>query len=243
MRGIFWNSNGFKDPKKHKFVSDLIKENNLNFIAISETGRSEFLPRFLKNLCSGRDYLWYSKTPRGKSAGMLLGVDLQMYDIGAIEEGNYYVKFHLCNKSDNFKWALVVAYGPAQDDNKESFLAKLVNMCSHENLPLVMGGDYNIIRHPTEKNNDYYQIRWHFLFNAIIDGLNLKEIQMSGTSYTWVNNLANPTFEKLDQVLVTTEWEEKFPLTTVRALTREAYTPLNKFWRTIAYGYTTYVQV
>jgi hypothetical protein len=36
MRGIFWNSNGFKDPKKHKFVSDLIKENNLNFIAISE---------------------------------------------------------------------------------------------------------------------------------------------------------------------------------------------------------------
>jgi hypothetical protein len=60
-----------------------------------------------------------------------------------------------------------------------------------------------------------------FLFNAVIDGLNLKEIQMSGTSYTWANNLANPTFEKLDQVLVTTEWEEKFPLTTVRVLTRE----------------------
>jgi hypothetical protein len=56
-RNIFWNINGFKDPNKHKFISDLTKKNNLNFIAISEIGRSEFMPRFLKNLLSGRDYL------------------------------------------------------------------------------------------------------------------------------------------------------------------------------------------
>jgi hypothetical protein len=56
----------------------------------------------------------------------------------------------------------------------------------------------------------------------------MKEIQMLGRKYTWVNNLANPTFEKLDRILVTTEWEEKFPLTTVRALTRDVsdHTPL-----------------
>jgi hypothetical protein len=91
--------------------------------------------------------------------GILLGVGLQIYDIGAIEEGDYYVKFHLCNKLDNFKWALVVVYGPTQDEHKERFLAELVNMCSHENLPLVMGGDYNILRHQSEKNNDHYQTR------------------------------------------------------------------------------------
>jgi hypothetical protein len=93
MKGIFWNNNRFKDPKKHKFISDLTKENNLNFIAISETGRSDFSPRFLKNLCPGRDYLWYSKAPRGRSGDILLGVDLQFFDIGAIEEGDYYVNF------------------------------------------------------------------------------------------------------------------------------------------------------
>jgi hypothetical protein len=61
-----------------------------------------------------------------------------------------------------------VVYGPAQDEPKGSFLAKLLNMCSHENLPLVMDGDYNILRHPSEKNNDHYQTRWPFLFNVII---------------------------------------------------------------------------
>jgi hypothetical protein len=45
----------------------------------------------------------------------------------------------------------VVVYGPAQDEHKESFLAELVNMCNHENLPLVMGDDYNILCHPSEK--------------------------------------------------------------------------------------------
>jgi hypothetical protein len=34
---------------------------------------------------------------------------------------------------------------------KKVFLAELVSMCSHENLPLVIGGDYNILRHSSEK--------------------------------------------------------------------------------------------
>jgi len=41
MKGIFWNSNGFADKKK-RFLSDLTKEKNLDFIAVSETGRANF---------------------------------------------------------------------------------------------------------------------------------------------------------------------------------------------------------
>jgi len=103
MKGIFWNSDGFKDPKKHRFISDLAKEKDLSFIAISETGRRSFSTPFLKNLCVGRDFLWHVKEPRGRSGGILLGIDLNTFDIGAIDEGEFYVKFHLCNKIDDFK--------------------------------------------------------------------------------------------------------------------------------------------
>jgi len=61
MKGVFWNSDGFKDPKKYKFISDLTKEHNLSFIAISETGRKNFTSPFLKKLCAGRDFLWHVK--------------------------------------------------------------------------------------------------------------------------------------------------------------------------------------
>jgi hypothetical protein len=48
------------------------------------------------------------------------------------------------------------------------------------------------------------------LFNAIIETLSLKELAMTGRKYTWANYVEVPTFEKLDRVLVTTDWEQKF---------------------------------
>ena len=80
---------------KHIFLSDLVKEEQISFIALSETGRDEFPDRILKNLCAGRDFLWHSMAPHGRSGGILLGVDLQVFDIGAIAEGDFYVKFTL----------------------------------------------------------------------------------------------------------------------------------------------------
>jgi hypothetical protein len=205
MKGNLWNSNGFKDPKKHRFISKLTKEQNLSFIGISETGRRSFTSPFLKNLCAGREFIWHVMEPRGRSGGILLGVDLEVFDIGAIDEGDFYIKFHLCNKGDNFKWALVVVYGPAQEDQKANFLAEMVNMCSREALPILIGGDFNILRRPDEKNKPNYNDRWPFLFNEVIDDLNLRELEMMGRNYTWANSLDDPTYEKLDRILMSTE--------------------------------------
>ena len=101
----------------------------------------------------------------------------------------------------------MVVYGPAQNNLKEQFLTELVNMCIHEKLPILVGGDFNILRPPYEKNNDNFDSHCLFLFNAIIDGLNLRELEMSGRKYTWANSLPNPTYEKLDIILMATEWE------------------------------------
>ena len=67
-----------------------------------------------------------------------------------------------------------------------------------------------------------------FVFNAIIESFNLREIALSGRQFTWANRRDTPTFEKLDRVLANTEWEQKFPLVTVRAMTRSGsdHTPL-----------------
>jgi hypothetical protein len=215
MKGIIWNSNGFR-------------EHNLEFMAILESRRSNFNDSFLKNLCAGKNFLWHCKAPQGRSGGILVGVDLDVFDIGAIDEGGYYVKFHLCNKDTYFKWVLVAIYGPAQSPQKEQFLTELVHMTSHERLPVLMGGDFNILCHAREKNKENFDGRWSFLFNCVIDGLNLRELEMSGRRSTWVNSLPNPTFEKLDRILVSTEWELNHPLTTVVALPQviSDHTPL-----------------
>ena len=76
MKGVSWNNRGLGDLAKHRFLSDLITEEQISFIALSETGRDDFPDRILKNLYAGQDFLWHSMAPRGRSGGILLGVDL-----------------------------------------------------------------------------------------------------------------------------------------------------------------------
>lgn len=114
MKGIFWNCNGLGDPKKYKFLLDITKEKNLDFITLSETGRGNFTDAFLRNLCAGKDFLWHCKPPRGRSGGMFVGVNLMTFDIGEIEEGEFFVRTKIRNKENGFKWNLVSVYGPAQ---------------------------------------------------------------------------------------------------------------------------------
>jgi hypothetical protein len=79
-----------------------------------------------------------------------------------------------------------------------------------------------------DKSNEKFCYRWPHLFNAIIENLELREIYMVGRQFTWANDLVSPTFEKLERVLMTPEWELKFPNVTLQALdrSRSDHTPL-----------------
>ena len=228
MKGVFWNSRGLKDLATHRFLADLVKEEQINFIALSETGRDDFPDHILKNLCAGRDFLWHSMTPHGRSGGILLGVDLNVFYIGAIVEGVFYVKFTLRCKNDGFKFVLYTVYGPAQHQNKQVFLSELANTCSKESLPYLIGGDFNIMRRLEDKSSGVFDFKWPKLFNDVIESLDLKEIVMSGHQYTWAVPGDNPIFEKLDRVLASTDWEDKFLLSTVEPRDRDIsyHTPL-----------------
>jgi endonuclease/exonuclease/phosphatase family metal-dependent hydrolase len=147
---------------------------------------------------------------------------------GVLRTETFFVKFRVRDRKSDFKWVLVAVYGAAQPEFKESFLTELVEACKGGNLPLCIGGDFNIIRNSSEKNNERFDERWPFLFNAVIDSLDLREIKMSGRRFTWANSRRAPTYERLDRVLISTDWEQQYPLATVEALNREIsdHTPL-----------------
>jgi hypothetical protein len=62
----------------------------------------------------------------------------------------------------------------------------------------------------------------------VINSLNLREIVLSVRQFTWANNLPTPTFEKLDRILTSTDWELKYTRVRARALPRilSDHTPL-----------------
>jgi hypothetical protein len=170
---------------KSNFLFNAAREQRLDFIALLDTGKKDFSQQKFDSLCGGRNFLWHWTEPHGRSGGMLLGVNLEVFDIGSIEDGDFFfIKFHLRHKSDGFEWCVVAVYGAAQPDVKEKFLAELVQARRKISLPLLVGGGFNTVRNPCEKNNDKFDARWPFLFNAIVDAFDLREIEM-----LWQNRL------------------------------------------------------
>jgi hypothetical protein len=71
------------------------------------------------------------------------------------------------------------------------------------------------MRRPEDKSSGNFDPKWPSIFNAVIESLDLREIVMTGRQYTWAGPGDNPTFEKLDRVLVSMDWEIQFHLSKV----------------------------
>lgn len=67
-----------------------------------------------------------------------------------------FIKFRLRNKGDAFEWILAAVYGAAQPESKREFLIELGHACKKETLPMLIGGDFNIIHRADDKNNDIF---------------------------------------------------------------------------------------
>jgi hypothetical protein len=107
-----------------------------------------------------------------------------------------------------------------QEEYKADFLHELVNLAKDNPYSILIGGDFNLLRFYHEKSKGRFDDHWPFLFNVVIDNLDLRKVTMIGRQFTWANKLPDPTFEKLDRVLMDANWEAKFPMVSVCSLER-----------------------
>ena len=57
MKGIYWNSRGLSDLAKYRYISEAIKEQNLDFVAIMETRKKDMSRANLNRLSGDADYI------------------------------------------------------------------------------------------------------------------------------------------------------------------------------------------
>jgi hypothetical protein len=79
---------------------------------------------------------------------------------------------------------LVSVYGAAQDVLKPAFLREMVNLAKDNPYPLIIGGDFNLLRYPYEKSKAMFDSNCPFLFNDVINSLDLREISIVGRLFT-----------------------------------------------------------
>ena len=175
----------------------------------------------------------------GASGGILL-----MWDHRVVEKideavGDFSVSYRFRGVIDQFEWAFSGVYGPQTDRERSLMWDELVGLASWWGIPWCVGGDFNVIRFPTEKlgwgggklSLQPCRIFWN---SPLISGsFGLLDIPLEGGSFTWSNNRTNVSMSRIDRFLYSSDWEDHFPAIHQKRLPRllSDHYPIMLEWR------------
>jgi len=105
--------------------------------------------------------------------------------------------------------------------DKVEFLAELRSVRAMISHPWMIAGDFNLILDAADKNNLNLNRRNMGRFRRFVDEMELKDVPLHGRHFTWSNERQHATLEKLDRVLVTVDWEIRYPSCFLQALSSD----------------------
>ena len=127
MRALFWNIRGFSHDGHRRQLVEYIRDEHIDIIAIQETMRMDFCLPELDSL-SSHLFAWHwlpSSGNNGHSGGILLGVKDATFEVGGMDRGEFFVSMEIFERALNFKWEVIIVYGPADHSRSPTFLAEL----------------------------------------------------------------------------------------------------------------------
>jgi hypothetical protein len=103
---------------------------------------------------------------------MLLEFREDQFEVGSWRKGTFFLSATILQRSNNMKWCFMLVYGLADHSRTEEFLGELVGEVEACSLPIVICGDFNLIRCAGDKSND---INWPRVcrFNDAIAAMSL----------------------------------------------------------------------
>jgi Reverse transcriptase (RNA-dependent DNA polymerase) len=103
---------------------------------------------------------------------------------------------------------LTNVYGPTDNACKGDFLQELrIIACLHD-MPWLIMGDFNILRDPRETTSQNPNLHSMLDLNLLISNLQLQELPLTSRTYTWSNKMPQPSFSKLDRILLSEHWAD-----------------------------------
>jgi hypothetical protein len=128
MNNVIWKPRGLNAPGKLVCVNDLLCKNKPDIIALSETKKEDYSPACLKSIANFHVFEWCWLPAKGTAGGILVGVNLDMFNIFSWYKGKYYVLVSLKSEKDKFVWNFVAIYGTTYEEHKQEFIDELMSL-------------------------------------------------------------------------------------------------------------------
>lgn len=97
-----------------------------------------------------------------------------------MDRDEFFLSMTLVDRSSRFSWESIIVYGPTDHSRSVAFLGELEAKIDRCALPVMVAGDFNLIRSLTEKSSDHIDVSRMHAFNECIARLALREIVRVG---------------------------------------------------------------
>lgn len=183
MIGLIWNCRGVNKKGLSTYLKEVISEHQIDLIGLQETMKKSYDDKFFRKVDPNKAFAWQWIPSSGRSRGILCGIKLDTFDVINFEVKDFSIIAHVFDKKRREDLCLVIVYGPAHDENKEQFLTELAQICAARKAPMLIGGDFNILRFSSEKK--FLGNRYTDMFNLVISAYELRNLPLIGGKYTW----------------------------------------------------------
>jgi exonuclease III len=148
MRIVGWNIHGFGHSGRRTQIKELVRKEGADVLFLQEMIRQDFTDQELRSLVNGEVFHWHWRSAVGHSGGMLLGLRDDMFEVGSIDQGSFFLSASVLHRVARFKFELIRVYGPAGHALSSQFLTVLEAKVQSSQFPVVIIGDFNLIRGP-----------------------------------------------------------------------------------------------
>jgi exonuclease III len=222
-----WNVRGLNDRSRRDTVRTLVDDVRPSIVCLQET-KLAVIPQHLVFAMLGLSYSVFAYLPASNTRGGILiaarEADISMSDV-LVGCFSLTVKVRHASQAeadDDRSWWLSSVYGPQDDSDKALFLEEIEAIRDACSGPWALAGDFNLILSEADKNNDLINRINMSRFRRTVADLELQDLHLHGRAFTWSNERERPTLVRLDRVLVSIQWEERFPGAHLRSLGSDA---------------------
>ena len=218
LKIVSWNVRGLNDSDKRLRVRNLIRLWKADLICLQETKMGYFDRKLIRSLWGSPHVDWISLGSNGASGGILLMWDKRVLEKINEVHGYFSLSCKFRTVAIQFEWVYTGVYGPNIDRERGFFWDELSGIISWWEAPWCIGGDFNVVRFPSEKSGVAAFTASTHDFSDFIGEFGLLDTPLEGGKFTWSNNREYVSMSRIDRFLFSPEWVDHFGLVIQRRL-------------------------
>nr|KYP40532.1 hypothetical protein KK1_038131 [Cajanus cajan] len=207
MRVGTFNCRGLGGDVKRRHISELIRSEELDFIAIQESKLEMCNREFCAHLWGSTEFEWFASPSQGRSGGLLSIWNSNRGKLLFTFSGSSFHGVYLRWGVDAYSCVVVNVYSRCQLVDKRQLWEELI-MSKHGfgSCCWCIVGDFNTVRRLDERKGvtGDYGARDMEEFNSFIRNMELIDVPLVGKRFTFRSD--GSMMSRLDRVLVLESW-------------------------------------